>query len=605
MKKYYTLITLFVGLYIQANAQDLSYDWHKATAGANSTILECSAAKDTVLYSLSFNYAPFDANPGAGVDMIYPDSSRMVSGWSPRMITLTKISTSGNYIGSKLIMSSWMNGGAIYAKNMLISDDNKLIISGIGIDTTFNFNPGGTFVGKYSASSIFRFVAFYDLNGNYLNHFEYGGNNLEIRDLAIDESNNLYITGYFSDSLDFDFTSGVDKHISPGYSFSDFITKVNLGTNSYEWTNQISRPVSKTNAGTTASYLSISGNDLLIFGSCSRTDSLLYHKASTASLIPVPTNINTYGDALFLMKIDKNGNFINSIAFGGKQEWTGAAGLQTDDAGNTYLLYYWYGYDTIDVDPGTSEVWVSNPDGLNENAMLVKLNSNLEYQWHNVVTATESSGNIELSEISESNYLGKSGNYLNLSLSYYGGLKSINSISGTSTVNNTNEDGLCIAAFKMADGNLSAFYKVPTLTNNIILRNVCSDEAGNVYNLGTYWQGVDFNSDDAIMQYDTATSSSGSPFFLKVNWTAPVGIKDVSKTDKEFQIYPNPANNTLNLNINLEYGSISLYDINGKLMMQSVLVKSVDVSKLSQGMYWIQVKDENGEQVSVSKFVKQ
>jgi hypothetical protein len=75
----------------------------------------------------------------------------------------------------------------------------------------------------------------------------------------------------------------------------------------------------------------------------------------------------------------------------------------------------------------------------------------------------------------------------------------------------------------------------------------------------------------------------------------------------DFNMYPNPANDVLNIRTN-QPGKVHvhIYDMTGKLMIESFSEQesAVDVGKLSRGIYLVMVSDENGS-VKTGKFIKQ
>jgi len=81
-----------------------------------------------------------------------------------------------------------------------------------------------------------------------------------------------------------------------------------------------------------------------------------------------------------------------------------------------------------------------------------------------------------------------------------------------------------------------------------------------------------------------------------------------------FKLYPNPATSTVNLQfIDDKTGklSIGIYDVNGKLVMneelskdQSLMTKQIGVSKLTPGMYYLEIRHADGTKM-VRPFVKQ
>ena len=77
----------------------------------------------------------------------------------------------------------------------------------------------------------------------------------------------------------------------------------------------------------------------------------------------------------------------------------------------------------------------------------------------------------------------------------------------------------------------------------------------------------------------------------------------------DFEIFPNPANDVLYLNFKMENyqnGNVSLFDLNGKLVQQSVLNYSnnkLNINDLQKGIYFIEVEVEG--QILRKRILKQ
>lgn len=91
----------------------------------------------------------------------------------------------------------------------------------------------------------------------------------------------------------------------------------------------------------------------------------------------------------------------------------------------------------------------------------------------------------------------------------------------------------------------------------------------------------------------------------------PTGIQETSVL-KSYEIYPNPSNSTLNLNINLETkeeAKVSIYNTQGKEVRNFVLNNSssfrqpIDIANFSEGIYFITVSI-NGVRIIKDKFIK-
>ena len=73
---------------------------------------------------------------------------------------------------------------------------------------------------------------------------------------------------------------------------------------------------------------------------------------------------------------------------------------------------------------------------------------------------------------------------------------------------------------------------------------------------------------------------------------------------KNINIYPNPANNELNVIGNVKYAEISFYSIDGKLILNSNLTGgSIDISELATGIFLLKINTE-GQGSIIKRFVK-
>jgi hypothetical protein len=75
-------------------------------------------------------------------------------------------------------------------------------------------------------------------------------------------------------------------------------------------------------------------------------------------------------------------------------------------------------------------------------------------------------------------------------------------------------------------------------------------------------------------------------------------------------IYPNPASNKLTINLsqlkNLQNTSVSIYDIQGKLLLQQSITQpqtELTITQFAKGVYIVKVN--NDKDTLISKFVKE
>ncbi len=98
-------------------------------------------------------------------------------------------------------------------------------------------------------------------------------------------------------------------------------------------------------------------------------------------------------------------------------------------------------------------------------------------------------------------------------------------------------------------------------------------------------------------------SSFGNGMF--VGSTTTTEVKQLSAVSKQINVYPNPANETINFATNnlMENGKLIVYDISGKQVNKIDFVNAtqLDVSNFTAGLYFYQITD--GSKIVTGKFV--
>jgi len=105
--------------------------------------------------------------------------------------------------------------------------------------------------------------------------------------------------------------------------------------------------------------------------------------------------------------------------------------------------------------------------------------------------------------------------------------------------------------------------------------------AGDVYKLiFTYWAGM----------------GSGE-FALNKEMISASAIEDIVMNENIISLYPNPANQNITVDMKDTHfeGNIRITDVSGRVVYQSKInhTKSVDVSSLSKGIYFVSIFDQN------------
>jgi len=96
---------------------------------------------------------------------------------------------------------------------------------------------------------------------------------------------------------------------------------------------------------------------------------------------------------------------------------------------------------------------------------------------------------------------------------------------------------------------------------------------------------------------------TGSGLYTSItDCNAACSATDVSEVISNLSIYPNPVKNVLT--IEGSYISVDIIDVSGKLVLSSEYVKTINVKSLSDGVYMLNIKTENGiavKKITVAK----
>ena len=87
--------------------------------------------------------------------------------------------------------------------------------------------------------------------------------------------------------------------------------------------------------------------------------------------------------------------------------------------------------------------------------------------------------------------------------------------------------------------------------------------------------------------------------------TAPVlGTNDFKQGSDMISLYPNPAQEVLNISSSNSITNIEVYDLLGKKVATNNNTKNVNVAALGKGFYIVKVVHENGSVVA-KQFIKE
>ncbi|MBI4648130.1 MAG: SBBP repeat-containing protein, partial [Bacteroidia bacterium] len=302
------------------------------------------------IYTMGDFYGIVDFDPGAG-------TYNLTSAVSAE-IYISKLDALGNFVWAKQL------GGVNTAGYSIAVDSiGNVYIIGIFFDPV-DFDPGPEIYNLTPAGLYDIFISKLDAWGNFVWAKQLGGTSYDDgRSIVVDGSGNVYTTGYFYYTADFDPGAGTYNLTSAGNA-DIFISKLDAWGN-FVWAKQFGG----------ASY--DAGRSIVVDGSENvYTTGYFYY---TADFDPDAEtyNLTSAGNKdIFISKLDALGNFVWAKQLGGIDHDIGRS-IAVDGSGNVYTTGYFQGIAVFDPGPGTYNLTSA---GL-EDIFISKLDASGNFVW--------------------------------------------------------------------------------------------------------------------------------------------------------------------------------------------------------------------------------
>lgn len=352
------LLLLFLTLGNILQAQNLNYEWAKAIGGAgtdqgNSIIID----KSGNVYTTGFFMDSADFNPD-------PKSVTNLYSNGGSDIYISKLDSKGKFVWAINIGGALDDAG--HSINLDASGD--VYVTGYFQDKA-DFDPGKSSYPLVSNGGTDIFICKFDASGNFVWAIEMGGKDDDGGNgIDLDASGNVYTTGYFKDSVDFDPSSKATALLVSYGSYDIFVSRLDNKGN-YGWAGQMGGKYD--DVGYSIALDSI-GN---IFTAGSFMDQANFDPTPKSSTI-----LTSGGSAdIFVSKLTLKGTFVwaRSAGSSGYEE---ARGIVVDSYGNNYTTGYYY--NTVDFDPGTGKGQVYNLTSVgNADIFVWKLDASGSFSW--------------------------------------------------------------------------------------------------------------------------------------------------------------------------------------------------------------------------------
>ncbi len=566
---FFSLLAVMCNLHAQAP----KWQWAQSTGGPAADYIFLSAIDPNGsgdIYTTGYFEGTLDFDPGE-------DTFNLTSN-GELDIFIYKLDASGNLVWAR----SFGSAGVDYGISIMPDASGSVYFSGafdspIDFDS-FHLTPSGAFD---------MVIARMDVDGNLVWVKSFGGDAVNFaQHIAVNPAGNgdVYITGRFFGTTDFDpDTSKVVNHTAADWDI--FTVKFNVD-GQLEWVTTPGSPAF--DVGYAVAVDPTGDGDVYSTGSYRGT--VDFDPDSSAIF-----NLTCPGNqCLFLSKLDADGNFIWAKTITSPNNIYGKALAIDPDNGDIYTTGVFNG--TVDFDPGT-EIFNLTPNGFDP--FISKLDSDGNFVWAKSMGGAnfDFGASIAIDPGAIRNI------YL---LGFFSG--TVDFDPGSGVTNLTAKGGDDIFLTKLDDAGDFLWAKSIGGTAGDYGGAILPDLNGQVYVTGQFSSAsISLDSFSVANADDSGTTSDF--FVAKLDSPLPSASVDVHATT--FSVYPNPASNQINFDLEeAAYGQaqITIYNSGGLACIsipdQDIMRhKTVDISKLLPGAYVVELILDGKK--FISKLVKE
>jgi hypothetical protein len=460
-----------------------------------------------------------------------------------------------------------MGGNSSESGSMILTDsDGNIYVCGSFPDNA-DFDPGpGVFI-LNPAGEDDVFIVKLDPSGNLIWAKRVGGPETDlVPDMVLDADANIYLTGSFRNTADFDPGAGTHSVTSNGV-YDAYVLKLD-SAGDFQWMNQMG------GGGFDNAYsIEYDANGFITV--CGSFQITVDFDPGSGSF-----PLSTLGaDDIFVQRLDLSGNMIWTKQLGGSGE-DNAYGIGNDAAGNIYVSGTFTG--TADFDPGAATNNLTSAGA--KDIFIIKLDMNGNHLW---------SGRMG----------GTTGDYC-----YSVTTDASGNVYATGTFTGTADFDPGAGVFNLASFGSSDIYVLRLDASGNFGYAIQLGGTDTEYTLGVYVQGNDFLVAGAMRgtgDYDPGsgtynlTSLGGDDIFIGRYESTPSGLLNLSyENSKTLSIYPNPFRDETKISwpgINVKNPRLLIYDQKGNLISEyNVSNQSLTLlaESLAPGIYNLILTDD-------------
>lgn len=482
----YFIRPVLIGLFAwggagQASAQVLELEWAKSLGGPDhDESYSVTSDQNGNVYTTGHFKGTADFDPGTGVYNLTSNGERD--------IFISKLDAAGNFVWARSI------GGSLDDESYSIDVDNSgnVYITG-GFQGTVDFDPG-TGSQLLTASQKDIFICKLDNNGAYVWARNMGGpgsgslgNTYVLKSLVVDAAQNVYYSGSFNQTVDFDPGPGVHNLTAVG-GFDIYMAKLNASGN-YVWAKNIGGAMDDE-----SNFITLDNNALYLTGSFRGTADF-DPGTGTSNLTAIG------GEDIFVAKYDTAGNYAwaRNMGGGAVNKSLCIAVNKQGTGGAVYTTGYFLGATDFDPGPGTATLTSAG----SVDAFVCKLDGMGNFIWaKNMGGAGSDLGTYLVANANEDIYI----------TGYFQGTADFDPNTGVQNLVSAGGNDCFISVLNNAGQYVLA--KSVGGTGSDFGSSIYTDFAGNIYTTGSYQNTADFDPGTGV--FNLTSAGSGDIFVHKL-----------------------------------------------------------------------------------------
>ena len=484
-----TLLSTTISLILFVSASAQQFEWVKRIGNSldhQAFIVKTDAANNVYIsgyFEFGFYFVP-------------ETSSNFAQAFGSDDIFIAKYSSNGTLIWGKTIGGS----GQDRPSGMDVAPDGEISLTGY-FNGTVDFNPGSGVNNLTSNGNRDIFVLKLNSNGDYDWAHKFGSS-LPDEGVAtcFDLNGNVYITGFYQETVDFNPGSGTNNFSAISYDI--FILKLDANGN-YVWNYELgSNPAEQGRA----IQCDASGN---VYTSGSYASTLDFNLGAATEIMSATGVADIY-----LLKLTNDGDFIWSRKIGGiSNEY--AFSMSIDADGAAILGGYFTSTTTFNSFPNVAVTSAGLDD-----AFVVKFNSDGDHEWTRTIGSTGYDRTAAVTTDAQGNVY---------ATGIFQGTVDLNPNSGIENYTAALEDCFVI---KLSTNGEFVNASVMGGQGSDYSYGIATDAIGGIYTTGSFTQTADFDPSDLVNEL---TSIGGFDAFLsKWSQCVPLNTVDVQSACDQF-----------------------------------------------------------------------